>query len=157
MIAHAAAEASSGLPAYFASLMLKSIDLQQIGCYVCSAEGFPPQESFCGGKVHLFSEFEMIAYIISGQKIPGVTIPIVITIPGEKAEELQVEAKITPLTDYLYVAEFNFPREKIPTGTNASWGIKCGNGRTYWYAVFIDKDSMHPCMFIDEQFLPKLE
>ena len=50
-ITQALADSTSSVSARFAHMMLQTASLQQGDCFVCSADGFPPDESMMGGKV----------------------------------------------------------------------------------------------------------
>ena len=47
----ALADGTSSVSARYAHMMLQAIPLRQGDCFVCSADGFPPDESMIGGMV----------------------------------------------------------------------------------------------------------
>lgn len=100
-ITQALADSTSSVSARFAHMMLQTASLQQGDCFVCSADGFPPDESMMGGKVDAsFSHYKMLAYVISANKMESTTLPLCITLPakeGEEAERIQLKAAISPL------------------------------------------------------------
>ena len=50
-ITQALADSTSSVSARYAHMMLQAIPLRQGDCFVCSADGFPPDESMIGGMV----------------------------------------------------------------------------------------------------------
>lgn len=150
-VAQSIADTQCCMSARYAYLMLQMIDLQQSDCFVCSASGIPPQNNMLDGKVSSFSNFEMTAYIISGSPIKGDTVSLCITTHDcEHSEEISVEAKILPIAENFYSAEFLLPRDKLPTGLPVLIDIKCGTGETYRYSVFVDSESINPHIFMND-------
>ena len=155
-ITQALADSTSSVSARFAHMMLQTASLQQGGCFVASADGFPPDESMMGGKVEAsFSHYKMLAYVISANKIESTTLPLCITLPtkeGEEAERIQLQASISPLTEHLYTAEFSFPREKMPEADivySMMW-IQCGTGKEYKYTVYASPGIVAPAILMND-------
>jgi len=137
--------------------MLQTAHLQKTDCFVCSIAGFPPDAFFKSRDLDQITYYNMVAFIISGTKIAGDTIPLTITLPlsataedDEIPEKIHIEAKITYLTDFFYFAEFAFPRNKLPTNLLSRMNIRCGTGEDHMYSVFVDSDNMHPNIFLNE-------
>ena len=155
------AEAYTSMPARYAYLTLKSIKLQQSDCYVCSAEGNAPIKNIqegseiAEGYVTPFSDFEMIAYIISGSPIKEDTIPIsMIIFKGfEETEEISIEAKISPITENLYTAEFLLPRDKLSTDMVRFMNMKCGIGNKYTYSIIVDARCINLHILLNDTIL----
>ena len=145
-ITQALADTTGSVSAIYAHMMLQSVQLQQGDCFVCSADGFPPSGSIKDGNVDAsFPHYEMLAYVITAEKIETPKLTLNITLPIEdvenddaEAERIQLEAKISPLTEHLYTAEFSFPREKMPVGNfiHSMMWIQCGTGKEYQYTVY---------------------
>ncbi len=152
----ALADSTSSVSARYAHMMLQAIPLRQGDCFVCSADGFPPDESMIGGMVDAsFPHYKMLAYVISANKIESTTLPLCITLPtkeGEEAERIQLQAAISPLTEHLYTAEFSFPREKMPECDivySMMW-IQCGTGKEYKYTVYASPGIVVPAILMND-------
>lgn len=140
-ITRALADSTGSIAARYAHMMLQTVSLQQGDCFVCSADGFPPDGSIKEGKLDSsFPHYKILAYVISERKIENSTLSLSITLPAEAAEapeHIQLEVEIEPLTKHMYTAEFSFPREKMPAGDilySMMW-IQCGTGKEYRYTV----------------------
>ena len=151
------ADSTSSVTTRYAHMMLQTASLQQGDCFVCSADGFPPEESMMGGgKVDAsFSHYKMLAYVISANKIESTTLPLCITLPtkeDEEAERIQLQAAISPLTEHFYTAEFSFPREKMPEADivySMMW-IQCGTGKEYKYTVYASPGIVAPAILMND-------
>jgi len=146
---------SGDLTFYYAYLILKANGIQQSSCYICSASGFPSDPNAVI-KREPFSHYHMTALVVCDHN-PGDSVPVVITIPDGKADEVTLEAKVTQLTKYLYYAEFTLPREKISSSHDfppSFMYMKCGGGERKEYNVFYDKEGYHPYILMNGNNLP---
>lgn len=150
------ADSTSSVTTRYAHMISQTASLRQGDCFVCSADGFPPDESVMGGKVETsFSHYKMLAYVISTNKLESTTLPLCITLPakeGEEAERIQLKAAISPLTEHFYTAEFSFPREKMPEGDivySMMW-IQCGTGKEYKYTVYASPGIVAPAILMND-------
>lgn len=157
------ADSTGSQAARYAHMMLQTVPLQSGDCFVCSADGFPPDGSIKDGKLDSsFSHYKMLAYVISERKIENATLPLSITLPAEddgETKRIQLEAEVEHLTKHLYTAEFYFPREKIPLGNvvySMMW-IQCGTGREYRYTVYSSPGIVAPAIFMNESVSRKEE
>ncbi len=155
-VTQALADSTGSIAARYAHMMLQTVSLRQGDCFVCSADGFPPEGSIKDGTLDSsFPHYKMLAYVISERRPENTTLPLIITLPAEgagKPERIQLEAEIEPLTKHLYAAEFFFPREKMPVG-DALYGmiwIQCGTGREYRYAVYSSPGIVAPAILMNE-------
>ncbi|MBR1998368.1 MAG: hypothetical protein IKC90_06355 [Akkermansia sp.] len=147
------------MSARYAYLMLQTINFQKSDCFICSASGIPPLNCINDeGQVTPFSNFEMKAYIISGSPIRENTIPLSMTIFGtdSEEEEISIDAKISPITENFYTAEFLLPRDKLPTYEPALIDIKCGTGGKYTYSVFVGSERINPHIFMNDSNIDAL-
>ena len=142
-ITQALVDITGSIPARYAHMMLQTVSLQQGDCFVCSADGVPPNDSMKEGAVDdAFRHYNMLAYVISANKLENTTLTLNISLPSEnddaEVNRLQLEAKISPLTEHLYTAEFAFPRDKMPVGNviHGTMWIQCGSGKEYLYTVY---------------------
>ena len=142
----------------YAYFMQRTLDLQPSDCFICSIFGLPPESSIGEGYWKPFSKYQMMAYIISGTPIKETTLPIKITIyNSETPEEITMDAKITHITDHFYIADFDFPRKKLPNDFPAIINIKCGNGEEYEYNVLIDPKGIITYMLLNDSIYTKSE
>lgn len=162
-ITQALADITGSIAARYAHMMLQTVPLRQGDCFVCSADGFPPNESIKDGKLDsTFPHYKMLAYVIFERKPENTTLPLNITLPAVgdgKPERIQLEAEIEPLTKHLYTAEFFFPREKMPVGDvlySMIW-IQCGTGREYRYTVYSSPGIAAPAILMNESVLREEE
>lgn len=146
---------NASLPARYASYTLQTVELEQTDCFVCSIACFPPLEAIKqaeGEEELLFPNYIMQAYVVSGSPIHEDSITLSISVYNkdmEAFEEFPIEAEIISTTDNLCVAEFLFPRNKLPVGLLARLRIRCGTGDSYDYAVLVDHPQcIHPNIFM---------
>jgi hypothetical protein len=152
------AESYACVASRYAYLMQRTLDLQPSDCFVCSAVGLPPESSIGEGYWKPFSKYQMMAYIISGTSIEKTTIPIKITIfNSETPEEITIDAKITHVTNHFYIADFEFPRKKLPTNIPALIDIKCGTGEKYEYNVLIEPKGIFTHILMNDSIYTKSE
>ena len=152
------AESCSCVASRYAYLMQRTLDLQPSDCFICSIFGVPPENSIGEGYWKPFSKYQMMAYIISGTSIKKTTIPIKITIyNSETPEEITIDAKITHVTNHFYIADFEFPRKKLPTCVPALMAIKCGDGEEYEYNVLVDPEGILTYILLDDSIYTKSE
>lgn len=154
-ITQALVDVTGSIAARYVHMMLQTVQLQQGDCFVCSADGFPPEESIKDGTVDAaFPHYKMLAYVISAEKIENTTLSLNITLPSEQDENerLQLVAEISPLAEHMYVAEFSFPREKMPVGDaiySMMW-IQSGTGKEYKYTVYASPGIVAPAILMND-------
>lgn len=146
---------SEDITFYYAYLILKANGIQQSSCYICSASGFPTDPNTVINR-EPFSHYHITAFVVCDHDL-GSSVPIVITIPDGKADEMTFEAKVTQLTKYLYFAEFTLPREKISSSHDFPPSfiyMKCGDGDRKEYNIFYNKEGYNPYIFMNGNNLP---